>query len=109
MNPSNNYQVMAVEAIRALFDQYVAPSYPNKLLNDNKVEDESGTNNSIIAIVWGYPIEGGDYIKAHYKHDGVYIFYYRRLTTKLGDTDMFSDYTVRVNNKTLVDRILVDS
>ena len=49
--------------------------------------------------VWGCIVPSSPKLLMRYSFDGVEIVYHRRVTTRLGDTDEFTDITVTVDEK----------
>jgi len=90
------------EAIESLFEKYAKPL--GKTFDKNMIKGESKKKDfSTYDSTWGIiNYKGTPKINLIYNHDGVVIEYRRQMRTYLGDTDMFTDYIVKVDGKMLV-------
>ena len=89
---------MCDKIVQAMFNKYNLGTGFNK----NYIK-ESYTEVPLVYL-HGSLLKGlGPGLRCKYLHDGVDINYYSRVTTHLGDTDTFADYSIYVNNTKIVD------
>lgn len=97
MSASNH----SISIIRDLFDQTFG-STGGKIFNKSKVKENKGTRGPQYISGWGAFTDNTPYLKIEYNYDDVEIYYFRRVTTHLGDTDNFTDSFVKVEGKYLL-------
>lgn len=88
-----------IHIIENIFYLYVTDK--EKEFDLKKIKYYPGTSNTY--VVWGCIVPPTPTILLRYNHDNVEIKYYSRYTKHLGDTDIFTDYSVYINNKLIVD------
>jgi hypothetical protein len=90
-----------MEQLKSLFDEYVVKSYPEKEFNKEKAMIHIG---STTEVAWGCMFSAPSVV-AKYDHGGVSIYYHKRVTTVLGDTDTFVDKKVIVDGKVILNLV----
>lgn len=87
--------------IKRLFDIYVKPrNIKYYQLNPCKIKFENRENGP--HYIWGCTVKGKSY-KYTYDDQGVQIEYWKRTTTYKGDTDTFTDYSIKIDGKIILD------
>lgn len=88
--------------VKRMFDDYVAPKFPNKIFDETKIVEKIGEHNGV-GYYQGMILTGPPDSHYLYNHDGVIIKIYRRFTTYKGDADIFTDEFVKVDNYIILD------
>ena len=91
----------SIKIIKDLFDSTVGKT-GDKYFSISDVKEKTGTTGPQYIYGWGSFTENDPYLKIEYKYDDVEIYYYKRVTTHLGDTDTFTDYYVKVEGQYLL-------
>jgi hypothetical protein len=94
--------------VKRLFDRYTNTNFDikpdtQKKFNPDEVIIREGKTGSVVNV-WGCKAEPPPSLRMEYNYDNVIITYYSRCTTHLGDTDTFTDYSVIVDGKTIVNK-----
>lgn len=91
----------SISIIQDLFDKTIGKTGGKKFDKSHVIEKHGQTGPQYISG-WGAFTKNDPFLKINYNHNDVEIYYYKRVTTHLGDTDVFTDYFVKVEGKYLV-------
>ena len=94
---SNN----SINIIKELFEKTIGIT-GGKYFSSSHVKVMSGFNNPRYIYGTGNYTTNTPYTIIQYNYDDVEIFYLRRVTSHLGDTDTFTDYYVKVEGNYLL-------
>lgn len=87
---------MCDKIIQDMFNKYNLTRFESTSVKQTDIDNSNFR-------IYGSKITNPPELKCSYYNNGINITYHSRLTTHLGDTDTFTDYSISINGIKIVD------